>query len=267
MSDVRRIVDALLVLQEVSDVPSLQAVALPLIGRLVGCDVGVLTTYDAREPAETAVPWPRGQFGPADFEGYAELLPTHPFVEHLPTVTAAPALRISDVTSLRSWRSSGLYREHHRHLGADDQLVAAVAAGPVPTALVMSRSGSGFRDRDRDVLGVIAPHLARMVRRSLAAAVPYEALHVGPRPVLVTRGGPHPDPAPTLTAREEEVVSLVAAGWTSARIGRSLGISPRTVEKHLQNVHAKLGAASSVEAVVRWSRHRAPAAPLTPGRR
>jgi DNA-binding NarL/FixJ family response regulator len=44
-----------------------------------------------------------------------------------------------------------------------------------------------------------------------------------------------------LTAREREVLGLVADGLTSKAIATRLGISPRTVETHRENLMRKLG--------------------------
>jgi len=59
-------------------------------------------------------------------------------------------------------------------------------------------------------------------------------------------------PKTNLTDREMGVVRLVAAGKTNQEIGLALGISDKTVEKHLEAVFAKLGVASRVEAAV-WA--------------
>jgi DNA-binding NarL/FixJ family response regulator len=53
-----------------------------------------------------------------------------------------------------------------------------------------------------------------------------------------------------LTKRELDVLRLVADGRTNQEIARSLGISVKTVEKHLEGVYAKLGVVSRVEAAV-----------------
>lgn len=52
-----------------------------------------------------------------------------------------------------------------------------------------------------------------------------------------------------LTPRESDVVEAMATGLTNKMIGRSLGISPRTVEIHRMKALAKLGARSSLDAV------------------
>jgi two-component system response regulator NreC len=44
-----------------------------------------------------------------------------------------------------------------------------------------------------------------------------------------------------LTAREVEVLRLIALGHTSAEVAHNLHISPRTVESHRARIHSKLG--------------------------
>ncbi len=53
-----------------------------------------------------------------------------------------------------------------------------------------------------------------------------------------------------LTKRELEVLKLVVEGKTNQEIGLALGISEKTVEKHLDGVFTKLGVSSRVEAAV-----------------
>ncbi len=44
-----------------------------------------------------------------------------------------------------------------------------------------------------------------------------------------------------LSARETEVLRLIALGYTNQEIATQLGVSPRTVETHRAHVHRKLG--------------------------
>jgi len=55
-----------------------------------------------------------------------------------------------------------------------------------------------------------------------------------------------------LTAREREVVKLIAEAHTTEQIAELLVISPRTVERHRENILAKLGMRDRVE-VTRWA--------------
>ncbi|HEV2088334.1 MAG TPA: response regulator transcription factor [Cryptosporangiaceae bacterium] len=52
--------------------------------------------------------------------------------------------------------------------------------------------------------------------------------------------GPTPEPGPRLTARETEVLRLVAKGLTARQVGTRLTVSTRTVQNHLQNAMGKL---------------------------
>ena len=52
--------------------------------------------------------------------------------------------------------------------------------------------------------------------------------------------------------REEEVIKLVAESHTTEQIARLLSISPRTVERHRENILAKLGMRDRVE-LTRWA--------------
>ncbi|WP_221177034.1 response regulator [Nocardioides pocheonensis] len=55
---------------------------------------------------------------------------------------------------------------------------------------------------------------------------------------------------PTLTARELEVLQLLAAGLDAGVVARELGISMNTCRGYVKNLLAKLGAHSQLEAVV-----------------
>ncbi|HEY3341737.1 MAG TPA: response regulator transcription factor [Anaerolineae bacterium] len=56
--------------------------------------------------------------------------------------------------------------------------------------------------------------------------------------------------AEALTAREIEVLRLVARGFTNKAVATQLGISDRTVQGHLANVFSKLHAQSRTDAVM-----------------
>ena len=56
---------------------------------------------------------------------------------------------------------------------------------------------------------------------------------------------------PGLTARELEVLRLVAAGQSNREIAATLVISPKTASVHVSNILAKLGAATRTEAAVK----------------
>lgn len=78
-----------------------------------------------------------------------------------------------------------------------------------------------------------------------------------------------PDPVDELTPREREVLALMAQGLSNTAICGSLFISPKTLERHVQNVFLKLGLPPSphdhrrVRAVLLWLRSPLSGQPLT----
>jgi DNA-binding CsgD family transcriptional regulator len=59
-----------------------------------------------------------------------------------------------------------------------------------------------------------------------------------------------------LTGRELEVLALVASGRTDRQIGRCLGITERTVRKHLEDIRQRLAVPNRAAAAAWWERTR-----------
>lgn len=79
------------------------------------------------------------------------------------------------------------------------------------------------------------------------AALVVEQLARGPR-----RGADADDVAEALSAREREVLHLLAEGLTDREIAGALAISPRTVESHVSSLLHKLGVRNRAEAAQRY---------------
>jgi DNA-binding NarL/FixJ family response regulator len=60
-----------------------------------------------------------------------------------------------------------------------------------------------------------------------------------------------PAPFPELTAREREVLDLIAAGRTNHQIADQLGLSAKTVANHISAIFAKLQVADRTQAILR----------------
>lgn len=58
------------------------------------------------------------------------------------------------------------------------------------------------------------------------------------------------EPSVEMTARELEVLQLLVEGLSNKEIARTLSISPRTVNFHLDNVYSKLGVSTRTEAAI-----------------
>ena len=59
-----------------------------------------------------------------------------------------------------------------------------------------------------------------------------------------------PDPTEQLSARQLDVLRLIARGQGNAEIAQALGISPRTAKNHVSNILSKLGLPGRVQAAI-----------------
>jgi len=91
--------------------------------------------------------------------------------------------------------------------------------------------------------------------RSVVAGEAILGAGIAGRLVGYLAGATPPAPAtaafPELTAREREILELIAAGRSNAEITSHLVLSPKTVRNHVSSVFAKLGVANRAEAIVR----------------
>lgn len=79
--------------------------------------------------------------------------------------------------------------------------------------------------------------------RSVARGETYLSPPVSKRVVddYVSRTGATPDPLAALTARQREILQLVAEGRTNKEIAQRLGVSYRTIETHRNQLMKRLG--------------------------
>jgi DNA-binding NarL/FixJ family response regulator len=118
----------------------------------------------------------------------------------------------------------------------------------------LRRASDGFRELEAPYEVARTAVLIGTARAALGdaegAALEFEAARatyqrLGARPDLSRVPG---QTAADLTARELEVLRLVAQGATNRAIGTALGLSERTVDRHVSNIFAKLGVSSRAAA-------------------
>jgi len=69
--------------------------------------------------------------------------------------------------------------------------------------------------------------------------------------LLAARQDDDPVPNEPMTAREHEVLELLAEGWSNKAMAARLGISDQTVKFHVAAICSKLAAANRTDAVSR----------------
>jgi RNA polymerase sigma factor (sigma-70 family) len=144
------------------------------------------------------------------------------------------------VLDVRMARMSGLVlQERLNELGAGIPVIVLTGHGDVPMAVQAMRSGAvDFIQkpyREQALLDSINAALSAdaAARRSSSAADDLE------------------EGLAALTEREREVLNQILSGSSTKEIARELGVSPRTVEAHRQNLLRKLGIATVKELMLR----------------
>jgi len=123
--------------------------------------------------------------------------------------------------------------------GLDEYIIDALRAG-----------ASGFLLKDAPTKEVVAAVRAVAAGDAvLSAAVTRQLLNQVARrlPAAVSR---HPHELDTLTAREHEVLRMLAAGLSNAEIAAALVVSEATVKSHVSRLLNKLGLRDRVQAVI-----------------
>lgn len=216
-------------------VERLPALAASELTTLVFCDlVGGRRRVAGARPANV--------IGRAELECFDRHFRGHPLVHYHALERGPHAHRISDSVPFDRFRHSALYADYYRRIGIDHVLALPLHVDDEwLISFIFNRAGRDFSDRELALLDAVRPPLARLFRRS---------------GLLQRARGAAADPAAALTAREREVLDWVGAGKTDRDIADILGISHRTVHKHLQRSYTKLGVETRTAAVMRVQRQR-----------
>jgi len=255
--DLRSVLDYTTDLLTIGHYGQVLPVMLSRLAEVVGCERATLTHLDLHTQHEVALPWPAVAAIPAHLDSYPKVGHSHPLRGPVRRIAglgsaATSALRISDVLSSRAWRQTAIYRE--AMFGVSDQLCLPLAfRGPVVHAVTLSRHGGVFSEGQRERLEAVGPHL-RALRKRISPADEF-GLQLSPVPewVPLSRApGFQParqSPRGLLSARERQVLALVADGRTDAQIGQRLEIAPSTVSRHLHRIYSRHQLANRAAAV------------------
>jgi DNA-binding CsgD family transcriptional regulator len=186
----------------------------------------ILTNWPVAARAIAAVAMPGGEA--SDLEAFAELM----------RVSATPQMTVALQDAAMNYDLSEL-------LG-----------GIRPPTLVLNRLGDPFVSAEaaRRLAGRIPGARLQLLDGDAHIHLVGDVAAIADHITAFTAGA-HGGPSAQLSAREAEVLQLVAEGCTNAEVAARLVLSVRTVERHLLNAYAKLGVRGRTEAVARWRNH------------
>jgi DNA-binding NarL/FixJ family response regulator len=123
-------------------------------------------------------------------------------------------------------------------------LTSFVEEGDVHAALAAGASGYLLKDADAD-------ELASAIRAAHEGELQLDPA-IARRLMASIRAPKTEDPAAELTAREREILQMVAAGMANKQIAAELVISERTARTHVSNILHKLDLSSRTQAAL-WA--------------
>ncbi len=235
---------AALALHSHRDLPTLREAAPGILLGLVPADYFHLTDVlidPARKRVRLLDVWASAPYPmPLDLERTETLLFEHPFVQHLLAHGSMPqAMRLTDFIPPGRLRRTRLYRELLVPSGVRQILGVGTHSAHGIAVLSLERVNERpvFSARDRRMLELVRGHLD-LARTNLERETQVRAM----RTTSLRAFG--------LTPRETEVALWLMQGKTNPEIGMILDCPMRTVEKHVEHVLHKLGAANRVAAAV-----------------
>ncbi len=184
-------------------------------------DIVALMSPDA--PQESYLLWAR----------YAH---ENPLLQYYMRTQDGRAMRFSDLVTSEELRALPLYKELYRPMGVEHQLAFTLPGSPRQVlAIAMTRGEKDFSDAERDFINDARPFLIQAYLNAIAHQAARAVPQALSSPLLETLE------AAGLTPREAEALQLVALGRSNHHVARKLGISHRTVGKHLERAFRKLG--------------------------
>jgi DNA-binding CsgD family transcriptional regulator len=231
------------------------------LSQLVASEITTLSICDLASGRREVIGTPPTALSAQDRACFDRHFRSHPLVHYHADLRGQGTHRISDSVPFSRFREGALYSEYYRRIGIDHAVAVPLLVDErTLVSFVLNRRGRDFGERDCALLELVRAHLARLYRqaheleRTRAALARLEAggegatLPIGERLGLAS---PQRFAALPLTPRECEVLRWVAAGKTDRDIAGLLGISVRTVQKHLERCYIALGVETRTAAVMR----------------
>ncbi len=140
---------------------------------------------------------------------------------------------------------------HHERLdGSGYHRGLEVSSLPLAARILAAADAFHSKTEPRPYRDAMSPEQATemLVRKAEQGA--FDPIAVAAVAKAAGQAPPHAERPAGLTERETEVVRLLSRGLRTKQIARELGISPKTVDRHIQNSYRKMGVSSRAAATL-----------------
>ncbi len=245
-SSLHKVLDATARVVEFHDLAEFRTGVTALARELVPCESA---SYNELKPGAGAsvVADPDEWLTERTVELFARLAGENPLIAHYMRTGDGRPARFSDFITRRRLHRLTLYDELYRHIGVEHQIAFVLPSPPGEIiGIALNRQRRDFTGTEAAMLELLRGPLRACYERLVEREQLIGMLSAGGDVDLASRAS-----ALGLSERQVEVMSGVLAGASNAQVGLSLGISRRTVEKHLQNIYARLDVTSRTQAIAR----------------
>lgn len=233
---------------EGEDAEGFARAAVETIASAIRCELVTLSVCDLASGHRQVVALPQVLLSADDIAAFDLHFDSHPLVRAHGHGQRLEVRRISDETPALAFRDSALFADDYRRIGIDHVIAVPLwSDARTLVSLVLNRARRDFSERERDRLELLRPHLAFLYRQACR-------IGAGGHRATPAVGAMLPEAAaacPLLSRRERQAMGWLACGKTDREIAALLGLSVRTVQKHLEHVYAKLGVETRTAAVMR----------------
>jgi DNA-binding CsgD family transcriptional regulator len=221
--------------------------AVLALTEFVASELTTLSECDLVTGHRRVVGLPGVRLGERDIECFDRHFFEHPLVRFHGFEGGRVTRRTSDSLSRSEFRRSAIYADYYVRVGLEYTVAVPLLIDERKlVSVVLNRRGLDFSERDCERLELLRPHLAFLYRQANRNAVAPGVIEAASPATTTAQVGPE-----ALTPRENEVLHRLAHGKTDAEIAALLGLSPRTVQKHLEHIYIKLGVETRTAAVMR----------------
>jgi DNA-binding CsgD family transcriptional regulator len=245
-SSLRKVLAATAQAVEFRDLAEFRTGAIALARELVPCESA---SYNELKPGTGAIVLadPDEWLTEQNVELFGRLAGENPLVAHYMRTGDGQPLRFSELISRRRLHGLRLYDELYRHLGVEHQIAFVLPSPPGEVVgIALNRERCDFSGEEAAMLELLRGPLRACYQRLVERERLVGLVSRWQDDQVTTDAG-----ALGLSERQIEILDGVARGASNAQVGMSLGISPRTVEKHLQNIYTRLDVTSRTQAIAR----------------